>query len=228
MRAVTKDTTGDGEIDQVGFGGGAPHRDYLLPGAGPIVEERDGRIEFVWHEDPAIDILETAHGWFEEGIVDMDVEKRLFNAAIGWGEENRALEHEEGDVDYGYITYPLSPYGEEGWNPSWAQLGFALPVTSARPAELIEVLSFLYPSDEFEDHLDRVIEGMALDRNSYEALHWIYENTPVHVDFLAVITPISEVYFPALEASLFEGGAASRMAEVYPEVQARIDDLFNQ
>jgi multiple sugar transport system substrate-binding protein len=229
MREVTKDTDGDGEIDQYGFNHKVHYQNWIPTNGANVVKEIDGKMVFALHHEDAIYGLNKLYEWRSEGLMELDIppEKALFSMIQGWDVEYRALDWD--GYRYAFVPYPAGPHADPDFYlaPFWAQLGFALPANSARPREIVQVLDYLYPPEEFEEYLDSMIRTMVLDRDSYNAAQWMYENAEVAVNFWKTILPSDEYDLLAVEAT-DDGGAASKMAAIAPAVQTLIDDLFGQ
>ena len=229
MQAVTRDTDGDGEIDQRGFTHRVHYQNWIPTNGARTVKEIDGKMTFALHHEAAIYGINKVHQWRTEGLMADEVpeDKALFHPLQGWNIEYRALDWD--GHRYGIVPYPQGPHADpnEYITPFWAHLGYALPANSEKPRELVQLLDFLYPASEFEDHLDAMIRGMVLDRDSYDAALWMYENAEVEVNFWKQIIGSDEYDLVAVEATE-EGGAASKMAAVAPATQALLDDMFQQ
>lgn len=183
---------------------------------------------FSLDQEDAIYGFNKLHEWRSEGLmVSTEPENALFRQWQGWNIEGRAEDWD--GYAYGIVPYPTGPHADPDYylTPFWAHLGFALPANSEAPAEIVQVLDYLYPAEEFQGYLESMVRTMVLDRNSYEAAMWMYENAEVSVNFWKQVLPSDEYDLAGVEATQ-DGGAASKIGAIAPATQKMIDDMFKQ
>lgn len=227
MREATRDTTGDGLIDQRGFNHEVHYQNWIPTNGANVVKESQGRLLFALHEEPAVYGMNKLHQWRTEGLMVPGTEEQnaLFALRQGWSIENRATNWD--GHTYAFIPYPQGPHADPTVHlaPFWAELGYSLPANSERPEDLVAVLDFLYPAPEFQEHLERMVRSMVLDRTSYQMAMWHYENAEVVVNTWKNFIGSNEYDLAAVEATT-EGGAASKMAAIAQATQVLLDDIF--
>lgn len=231
--AVTQDTTGDGEYDQIGMW------DNLAEGALRLLNfnqleitrrDEDGNWIFDLNSDRGVNALNLMQKWRNEDEVftnsteaeDPDVAFSPNMAIIWWPGM-------DADYNFGIVPYPKGPDAEEYITPVYAFWVSAIPANAADPEGLVALHEYLLRPDDsrFDEEMQEYMETRIQTQE-----HWdIYmkaaedfggEGDPFQWTGLwdIVLDPINEVLYG-------EAGARARMDEIAPEAQAFIDDFFN-
>lgn len=233
MKAVTKDTDGDGEYDQVGMWDNLNEGALRLLNFNQVeITRRNEEGEFVFdlNSERGINALNILEEWRNEDELmtnsteaeDPEVAFSPNNAIIWWPGT-------DADHDFGIVPYPKGPDAEEYITPVYAFWVTAIPANAEDPEGLVALHEFLLrPDDErFDEEMDEYMETRIQTEE-----HWdIYmkaaedfggEGDPFQWTGLwdIVLEPMNEVLYG-------EVGASSRMNEIEPEAQSFIEDFFN-
>lgn len=236
--AVTRDTTGDGNVDQWGI---AWRRiDYALHinNAQFIKKDADGRYRYGWADEEAIWIFDKVAEMYREGYIvpkDLDGANRINsgNVLMQFGADNP----EKGVADNGDILVtaplPMGPHTDRPIYPEWAIRYAAIPVTAENPAGLIALHDFLYRKDdlEFDPWLRNEVATRFPNQKSTEHLVYAINTWAGDVEWVNGLSQTSDisVSWGADIQPLFLGEESPRsyLEAKRPVAQAEIDQLFN-
>lgn len=234
-QAVTRDTDGDGEIDQWGM---SPMTHYysvirFAPSNGvelAAVNEA-GEYVFSFNSQAAIEVLNTIKRWTDLNIMapsgGIDSGNIAFqdNSWLGGYRFCKEL-----DDEWGIVPQPMGPSADSYNFPAFGFQVTVIPANAENPEGLIALYEYLYRPDDarFDEWMDWLLE-LAVDRKEqwdmflYGMEHWEGEGDPFqNSGFWKILQPaIQEV----LEG---KKGAAAAMREIEPEAQAYLNDLFKQ
>lgn len=242
---LTKDTDGDGKIDQWGVGGRLdpwPVEQELFAYAnnGGIIKFDEENRALYALSDPAA--LEAVEFWRElvqdHGVVMVG---DLYNIREEFNRGNVAMfrldlfalpDHfKEADFEFGWVFIPKGPRAEDYVNPVWGFDMFVLPIMEKEPEALIAIVDMLFETtSEYRDlakYEDEFVEYFMPFVHDWDALDTIREmlNKAVLWDNI----DLSENARLALGRAVLESGSAqSELDAVAPEVQAAIDNIFNK
>lgn len=229
--AVTRDTDGDGVIDQFGFTdvGNATAFYRIAPANGVelVRVEDDGRYVFDYDSEAALEMLNRVNKWrnelqFTGGNFDQGTAAFTTTHLAGIRHAKAA------GLDYGLVSYPRGPHADRYYYPVFEFWMMMLPVNAEMPEELMALGCFLYREEDTYDDLDfRINEYMTTREHadlyiaaieSWRGEGDMFQNT----DLWSIATPgVSDVINGVK-------GAAAAMDETRPQAQGHLDDLFGQ
>lgn len=230
---LTRDTTGDGEIDQYGITG---FRWYFLPllNDGNLARYEDGRWKATLNEPQVVEaidykqeILEDGTGNFGQGTAGM---------TFIWADAVAYDWFRDMDEDFGIVLPPMGPSADDYVSHSaGVHLGY-IPIGNEDPRAVIEVVSALWKLtepymdvslEEWEDNLWRERALLLRDRESMENWKWLMRNVQP-LDYWRIIEMIGfndEVINPVVDQGV---DASTALHEFNPVFQSYLDDLFRQ
>ena len=237
-RKATRDTTGDGQIDQWGLMNISPAT-FIMMNGGVQVREEDGYFKFTMDEPEVIEALRWYYRWkneenfsigdwqgieFPGGYVAMTV--------AGFWTINRSDAPYE--FRYAVLPLPMGPHVDDYvYTPGGPVImSTFLPKNSAYPEGMVALDNFLFRLDEYWERFDEQCVAKAPDRVSYEVLRNVLEKTspvglyhdPILGNEWAVDLP-----FGAIVAGVNEGRPpATVVNEVKAQAQAILDELYDQ
>lgn len=227
--ALTKDTDGDGVIDQFGYYdvGNSTAAYRFLPFNGAEVAKRDenGKWVYALNEPEAINALNIIVRWRNLGILGSGGYEKVAFA----GSHVAGMRHDlAAGANFGYIPYPKGPDVETNQWPVFDFSSNFLPVNVAYPEGMIALADFLFREEDGEEYLDFYINTYMKTREQLDAYmagvdQWYGEGDVFQWSGLWDTTDA------AVNAVLNgEKGAAAALDEVAPQAQAFLDDLFDQ
>lgn len=235
LAQVTKDTTGDGEIDRIGIVNLYDSASHILfsNGTSKLVTTEDGRVRFNYDDPAVIETYSKLQQWVTEDRV-----------ALPWGKERfvqgtAAMLYErygamggQMEEDHGMVPFPKGPNATDYVFPGHGATAVLLPANSADPAGMVALYQFLFDyEDEWEREMRREdeIAAVVTDFESFEILLEAHEQWNGELGF----------YYRALIWDWERGGpknevfagtktAAVALQEAAPAVQATVDELLRQ
>ena len=173
-KKVTRDTDGDGTIDQWGltvFNG----PDYIHANGGAITKLVDGKETFVADQVPTVNALKQMREWeVELGLVGGTWEiKEFFSGRIAFANMPtwKIKQLKDGMEDeYGVVPLPMGPDADDYHYPSDNVDSMYIPANAADPKALVALDNFLWTIEEFEESMEDQIIEMASDRDSFEII----------------------------------------------------------
>ncbi|HHU61571.1 MAG: hypothetical protein QM401_10335 [Bacillota bacterium] len=231
---ATRDTDGDGIVDQYGFSEVYPWSFVLSHGATVVKQDDSGKWVFSLDDDDALEALQQLYEWshvnqvvegdwfqtpFREG-------KRAFANMPAWMLWSLA---DEIDDEYGVLPYPKGPSNDYYVAPTEVLNMFYIPANSANPLAMAAIVDHLMPEadDYFYDVIEGQILGQAPDRASAEIMEDAILNWDGQFDIVrgfAGATILEEALWSILSG---EKTPAQGMSEVKQQIQAAVDDLLN-
>lgn len=237
--AVTRDTTGDGSINQWGMAWRRIDYGLYINDAQFIKQDEDGTYRYGWADEEAIWIFDKIAEWYADGYIvpaDLDGANRIEsgNVLMQFGSD-----HPEGGVaNNGDILVmaplPMGPHTDRHIYPEWAVKYAAIPVNSEYPEGLIALHEFLYRYEDLDFNTWAMNEVSARFPNQKSAEHLFFavENWFGDVEWVNGLsnTPDVSVGWSEDIAPLFRGEESPRsfLEAKRPVAQAEIDQLFNQ
>lgn len=244
---VTKDTDGDGEIDQYGIsidpGNGATDQvaAFLGTNNAAVAKIINGKVQFTLDQPEALEVYEFLQTLVhEDKSVAFESQwtffqgKRAFCISHPWWFFYTA-DPEWMQDDAGVIPHPTGPNGTSGEYASYssANWNWVIPTTTKYdPAALIELYNALYQAsydyviDEPEDRLVNEFAVYITDRRDLD----IYRNMLRNLRLAPYVQPF---FFPGvfeLNQSIVIDGEypAAAVAAVKDSIQANLDEIFDQ
>ena len=233
-----RDTTGDGEIDQLGISNVDEWILVVANGGQIVATDENGNQQFVMPDDEAaLYGLEKAYEWVEEfgfGQDTWDAQAfRAGNSAMCFTQQWQFADIDE-DMDESWSIVPV-PRGPHADDISFPVNGFdsaAIPANADNPEGLVALHTFLYHPEEFEQMYENMIAEEAPDRISARVLDEARirgaEDTFLFGDAIGY-WDYEWTLRETLEEILEEGEtAATALQAIRPEVQARLDETLGQ
>ncbi|NLJ75044.1 MAG: extracellular solute-binding protein [Firmicutes bacterium] len=231
---ATRDTDGDGIVDQYGFSEVFAWPFVLSHGATVVEKDETGRWVFAMNTEPALQALQQIYEWnhvhqvaegdwfqtpFREG-------KRAFANMPAWMLWSLA---DEMDDEYGVLPYPKGPNNEYYTAPTDVLNMFYLPANSANPLAMAAIVDFLMadPDDYFYEVIENQIVGQAPDRVSAHIMEEAILNWDGQFDIVRGFAGSSILDDAMWTIISGEKTPAQAMSEIRPQMQAAIDDLLN-
>ncbi|MFP4016081.1 MAG: ABC transporter substrate-binding protein [Halanaerobiales bacterium] len=235
LKKVTRDTDGDGEIDQWGmtvFNG----PDWIHANGGRITRVIDGKVTFTADETATVNALKQMREWEQVlKVIGGSWEKTLFfNGEIAFanlptwqiGQLKEGMED-----DYGILPLPMGPDAEHYHFPSDNVDSMYIPANAAQPKELVALDNFLWTIEEFEETQAQGFIDKATDPIAYSVLQKGVRNWTGEAAYMswAIGRYYQSVWGEAYGAVMSgEKTAAAATAEIKPEAQALLDEALDQ
>lgn len=240
-KAVTRDTDGDGVIDQWGaydiiHDGPNFIRALAMNGVEISTIDDSGKRVFALDSKVAIDTINLLLRGRESGYMavgadgaDFTVGNVAFSGAHIMGHRYAKQSLQD---DWAFVAPPRMPNVDRPYYMTFAWRTNFLPANAADPLGLVAVWSYLVrPDDELnEEHLTQLFDqAMPPNQESYEAYMVAVEEFEGEGDPFEGTALWNDIVVPALE-SIVAGDktAAAAMAEIKPQAQGFLDDLFEQ
>ena len=237
-RKATRDTTGDGQIDQWGLMKIGVEAMIMMNG-GVQVREEDGYFKFTMDEPEVIEALRTYYKWhFEENFTIGDWQQIEFPAGYVammltdfWTVGGTDTPY---DFPYAVLPPPMGPHVDDYvYTPGGTVIMSPfIPKNAAYPEGMVALDNFLFRLDEYWDRFDEQCVAKAPDRISYEVLRNVVEKTsPVGLYHDPILGNewAGDLPFGAIVAGVHEGRPpATVVNEVKAQAQAILDELYGQ
>ncbi len=236
---VTRDTTGDGEIDQWGVSYlNDYHRaeQFGYSNDAHPVQQIDGKWTFTYNREEATTVLDKLYEWEEYQVGDSwqyrafssdeanegQVAFMFHDITSGFGRKA----DDRIDFDVIFVPMPMGPHADD-YRTNISNVGLSLlPTNAEQPDELIAIHNFLWRSaDEWDD--TEFLATYQPDRESFEVLKHIsdlWEGESALFRY-AVPEEFEEAVFEVLDG---ERSARAAMGAIEPTVQSFLDDFFGQ
>lgn len=242
-KAATRDTDGDGEIDQWGMS-------YMFPGyygpfftsndVYPVVQDDTGKYVFGYLNNVnALNALNQLYNWINVDKIfspgDWSEQDAYFKTYCNTLFYMHAIYQYIGLGDYmkddfGLVPVPNGPDRNVDYHayPFFTSISFMLPAGAENPEALVALVDFLYPPEDFRESYDVYALFASTDERSYNVLMEAFELA----DYKAVnsLMPFYHASFDRLFAEMRDNGlsASAALDVVAPEIQANIDNAFNK
>lgn len=236
---ATRDTDGDGELDQWGIG----QQDIAVwgfsNGANPTIIDENGRHVFAYNNEAATYYLGKLRQWSQVmNISKGDWQQKEFLAgqvAMASFPLWNIIDPSFTDVvefNYGIVPLPKGPHVDDYQFPARQADSFYLPVNSANPMGLVALHRYLFRAEEEEEGIEEMLIQAAMDEISYEVLLRAAEEWSGEVYIMeGILGPTWDTSYPlggAIGKALYEGQSpAAAMEEVAPVIQQTLDREFN-
>lgn len=242
---LTKDTDGDGKIDQYGVGGRLdpwPVEQELFAyanGGGIMKYDENGRAVYALNDPAAVEAVEL---WKElDQVHGAVMVGDLYNVREEFNRGNVAMfrldlfglpDHaQQVDFEYGWVFIPKGPRVDDYVNPVWGFDMFVLPITEKEPEALVALVDMLFETtgkyrdlDNYEEEFVEYFMPFVHDWDSLDTIRDML-NKAVLWDNI----DLSENARMALVRAAVESGSAqSELDAIAPEVQAALDSLYNK
>lgn len=238
-RRLTRDTDGDGVVDQYGLSDLEPKELVYAFGGAITRRDENGRVYFAMDEPEAIAGLRQ---WQEWSKVDMIAAPTALasggDAEWGSGKYGFAFlpfyaigNHNDWSFSHGILPWPKSPYTEEPIFLPGAADAWFIPANAKYPLGLVALDNFLFTLDNYYEDLENYINDRVKDRKSHEILWHAVETfwpEDYYMNFLggrwSGDTPYGKVCGDINNMI----SPATSVAEVKNTAQAQLDEMFDQ
>ncbi|HBG09460.1 MAG TPA: hypothetical protein DDX25_05535 [Firmicutes bacterium] len=234
-RQVTRDTDGDGVVDQWALAFIDPMFMIFSNGGAITRLGDDGRVYYALDEPQAINALRKLGEWENVlGISYGDWQMREFitgRTAIGimpmW-----QIDATQYEFKHGILPLPMGDDVDDYvFSPGVADAIF-LPRNAAYPLGLIALDNFLFPLEDYYETMEDYIRARAFDRTSYEVLNRgvseVDGDAAYYHNFLGAWWE-GETPYGGVIMGIKGGGVASTIVnEFKPQGQAMIDEYLKQ
>lgn len=234
-RSVTRDTDGDGSVDQWGFAFIDPHM-FIFSNGGAITRlTDDGKIIYALDEPQTINALRKLGEWENVlGITYGDWQMRE------WSTGRTAMafipfwQIDPSDYDFRHGVLPL-PMGDDVteyvFSPGVADAIY-LPRNSEYPLGMVALDNFLFPLEEYYESMDDMIRDRVLDRTSHSVFYRAFEevdgDAAYYHNFLGAWYQDTTPYGGVIQGIKGGGVASTIVNEFKPQGQAMIDEYLKQ
>ena len=235
--AATRDTSGDGEIDQWGLGHFEPFIWASSNNALPAQLNEQGQMQFTFDSEEALYALETLTDWDQSGYFGASWEREEFRDGYIamelmalWQFEDT---HQELEDEWGAVPLPRGPHADDHVYFAGNVDNFYVPSNSEHPEGIAALHNFLFRQEEWladreEARLDNAPDQVAYDAMVEAEQLWDGE---AHI-LVGLIGPEWDDEMPlgaVMGPIMYEGAdPATEMAAGRAAIQAEIDDLFDQ
>ena len=232
---VTRDTDGDGVVDQWGLAFIDPYIMIFSNGGAITRLNEDGKVVFAMGEPATLEALRRLNDWQNvKGITYGDWQMREFitgRAAIGlmpfW-----QINPTQYDFRHAILPLPKGPHTEHHvYAPGVADAIF-IPANSAYPLGMIALDNFLFPLEDYWEIREEMIADRAYDRESFQIMLEVLDNVDgdaaYYHNFLGAWYQGSTPYGGIVQGIMGGGNPATVVNEFAPRAQAMIDETLKQ
>jgi multiple sugar transport system substrate-binding protein len=233
-KAATRDTDGDGTIDQWGFGQPWAIDPWILSNGARYTKNIDGRRVFTAGDPDAIEALNFIKELGAAGVSTGDAELYQFAAgkvAMNTGQLWRLTTMGTMNDAYGIVPLPMGPSATDYSYPTSSFEMYMIPANSADAEAVAAVLNFLFPKELWEEDLMNQVMSLAKDRESAKVLMGALEGWSGESYLFSGLlgdtwNPGSLIGGALSKALSGEATPAAAMDAIKQEAQARLDELF--
>ena len=236
-RKATRDTDGDGIIDQYGLSNMDP-KDLVYAYGGSITSrDADGKVYFSMNTEEAIAGLRQWVDWIKVDQIASPTALASGGEAE-WASGKYAFaflpfyfigNHDTWPFTHGILPWPKSPYTDEPrFLPGTADAWF-VPANAEYPLGLIALDNYLFTIDNYYEDLDNYIAGRVADKKAYEILYTAVDNfwpEDYYMNFLGGRWDDSLPYGKVCGDINNDISPATTVAEVVSAAQAIIADMY--
>lgn len=238
---LSKDTDGDGEIDQWGF---SLHNDnfvnFILTNNGRLTKVENGKVVVAFDEPATVEAIEFMQRLYQKGAFGYKRGGGLSNGKVAMSMDIVQSFHNKkesmGGYEYGIVPLPKGPRATDYVSPIWNRWLGVIPITVEDPAAVIEVINALYKLtepymditlDEWEEqYWYGTVAKQVYDEESLENWMWSSANAKV-LEHRGLVNQAS--FKDVVVDLVYEGGSvAAKLAEIKPAAQAVLDEVFKQ
>lgn len=235
-KRATRDTDGDGVIDQWGFHWIDPLY-MILSNGGTITKfDENGRMIFSMGEEATIEALRRLNQWQNiDGITQGDYQFLEFEqgrCAMAWMPFYEIYQNSAYEFDFGVLPFPHGPNIDHNVYPPGCADAFFIPANAENALALIALDNFLWPIETYYEELDNAIRSKVKDMESYQTFQEAIEkwdgNLAYYFNFLGAWYQADTPYGGVISGVMSGKSPAAVIAEWAPMAQAKIDEVFKQ
>ena len=242
-KKVTKDTDGDGEIDQWGFEGWSPYvlpQSFVFTNGGQFVHiDDDGLATFTGTDEAVLEALKFVHDlkYVERVVYPEEIGPWALNSPFYQGKAAMMLQEyqrltwdtPDREFEQACVFLPRGPKADDHVVPDWAVELVGFPIGGDKdPVALAELVNAIYKTskDYNEDYVGMVLDYFADRVDNEETLEVIADS----FDRIKFWDSIPYGEFGQVLSDIVNGkvSPASAMEEIAPEVQAALDEIYNR
>ena len=232
-RKATRDTDGDGIVDQWGLSDIDPKNLVYAYGGAVTRRDENGRVYWSLDEPEGVAGLRQ---WVDWRKVDQIADKgeNEFSAgqiAMAFLPFYYLGNHTSWPFTHGIMPFPKSPYNDEPIFLPGAADAWFVPANAEYPLGLIALDNYLFTLDNYYEDLDNYIASRVADKQAYEILYQAVESfwpEDYYMNFLGGRWDGSLPYGKVCGDINNNVSPATAAAEVKQTAQAMIDEMFGQ
>lgn len=235
-KRATRDTDGDGAIDQWGFHWIDPA--YLIFANGGAITRVDenGETVFAMGEEPTLEALRRYHQWqYVDGLVQGDYQFLEFaqgKTLMAWVPYYAINGGNNWNFNFGILPFPKGPHAKDYTYPQGTADHIFIPANAENPLALVALDNFLWELWAYEEELENSIRNKAKNMESYQILMEAVEKWDGSLaywnNFLGPWYRASDPYGAIIGGVGSGKSPASVVAEWAPVAQAKIDEVYGQ
>ncbi len=224
IKKATKDTDGDGEIDQWGVYKVRPFA-LIVSNAGNTTRfDKTGRPVFAFDEPAALEALELYTGWQQMGGVGgkfADGNVALYMGGISGGTDIMNMKDE-----WSIVPIPRGPRSQKYYFAHWSPETAIVPVNSKQPEAMAALNAFLFREEDVS--FNTAMARHVRNRESAELFTRIQKEWAGETRYLFESFGGKIVESVIKEIINGDKTPAVGMGEIKPIIQAQLDDLYNK
>ncbi len=230
--AITKDTTGDGRIDQRGITAINNYQAFIRfagsNGAETAKPDEDGVWRYEFNSAAAVEALNRIKQWTDSGIMG-DGEYNAGKVGFVMHTHLAGNRHAQAaGINFGLVPMPMGPHVDSYQYPTFNFEIMFLPVNVEYPEGLIALANFIYREEDTYKWLDEMVNLWMVTREHMEFYFNAASSWQGEGDAMQGTELWDMMSGPIMAALRGEKGAAAAMDEVAQQAQSYLDDLFNQ
>lgn len=225
---ATKDTDGDGTVDQHGIVVGYPIDDHLIwSNGGRIVKEDQGKYTFVADMPETLEALDLIGKINAANVVGPGSEAQFVagKAAMYGGEAWMGQGFQDNMTDeFGYVFYPKGPKAKEYTSVVTNTNVFCMPASAKHPKETAQIMDEISLWDRAEIERNDFFEGQFTTEE--DAKTGLKMNDIFELNNMDAFTDLNKVFY-AIVDEVKKGTSASTAVQKYKDqAQAKIDEAM--
>ena len=241
---ATKDTDGDGVIDQWGLNGSQPEWPIVFSnGAEVVTVKEDGKAVFGLTDPRAIEALQfyqdllNVYNVFEKKPAGSAWDYPMLSFAKGnvamhiseWWVGDSYLKNGMED-DYGFVMFPMGPKADDYVSHGGEECFEVIPVTVKNPEEVAIIWDYYtdpFPDDD-PDAWMQVYETAADDRESLETIRMMQDRNLIKTNLVRGFKELDAILWSDFTYNIWSGAKTPQSAveEFAQQAQAILDETI--
>lgn len=224
-KAATKDTDGDGTIDQNGIVVGYPIDDHLIwSNGGRITQEDGGKYKVVFDSPETLEALDFLGKIEAAKVIGPGSEAQFVagKAAMYGGEAWMGSGFQDNMTDeFGYVFYPKGPKAKDYTSVVTNTIIMTMPSTAKHPKEVAKIVDELSLWDRAETERNDFFEqNMTSEQDLATALKM---NEIFELNNMDAFTDLNKVFYAITDEVKKGTSAATAVQKFKDQAQAKID-----